>query len=106
MKIKSVIVLGLGKVGSLVGTLLHKTGFEVTGVSIHAKDDLPFPVITTDMAQIKRFTGKFRKFDAMISCLPYKYNLEVATAAHKHGVHLMGNGGVRFPGQLRHLPAP
>jgi len=30
-KIQSVFVLGLGKVGSLVGTLLHETGFEVTG---------------------------------------------------------------------------
>jgi len=39
-------------VGSLVGTLLYKTGFVVTGADIHAKDDLPFPVMTTDMANI------------------------------------------------------
>jgi saccharopine dehydrogenase-like NADP-dependent oxidoreductase len=87
MKIKSVIVLGLGKVGSLVGTLLQKTGFEVTGADIHAKDDLPFPVMTTDMANIKHFTIEYGKYDAVISCLPYKYNLDVATAAHKQGVH-------------------
>jgi len=87
MKIKSVIVLGLGKVGSLVGTLLHKTGFEVTGADIHTKDDLPFPVITTNMANMESFTDKFKNFDAMISCLPYKYNIDIATAAHKLGVH-------------------
>jgi hypothetical protein len=58
MKIKSDIVLGLGKVGSLVGTLLYKTGFEVIGADIHAKDQLPFPVVTTDMANMKRFTYK------------------------------------------------
>ena len=87
MKIKSVMVLGLGKVGSLVGTLLHKTGFDVTGADIHAKEALPFPVIITDMANKTRFTDALRKFDAVISCLPYKYNLGVATAAHRLGIH-------------------
>ena len=28
--IEKVLVIGMGKVGSLVGTLLHETGFQVT----------------------------------------------------------------------------
>lgn len=86
MKIKSIIVLGLGKVGSLVGTLLHKTGFAVTGADMQAKNGLPFPVMATDMADL-RFLDELKKFDAVISCLPYRYNLDMATAAHKLGIH-------------------
>ncbi|MBF0573823.1 MAG: saccharopine dehydrogenase NADP-binding domain-containing protein [Desulfamplus sp.] len=87
MKIKSVVVLGLGKVGTLVGTLLHKTGFEVTGADIYGKDNLPFPTIKTDMANVDSFSEQLKSFDAVISCLPYSYNINVATAAHKLGIH-------------------
>ncbi len=87
MKIRSVIVLGLGKVGSLVATLLDKTGFEVTGADIYAKEELSFPVITTDMANIESVTDILKNFDAVISCLPYSYNIAIATAAHKLGIH-------------------
>jgi saccharopine dehydrogenase-like NADP-dependent oxidoreductase len=87
MKIKSVVVLGLGKVGTLVGTLLHKTGFEVTGADIYEKENLPFPTIKTDMANTDNFSEQLKSFDAVISCLPYSYNINVATAAHKLGIH-------------------
>ena len=33
-KIKRIAVLGLGKVGTLAATLLHETGFEVTGFDV------------------------------------------------------------------------
>ncbi len=87
MKIESVIVLGLGKVGTLVGMLLHKTGFKVTGGDIHPKEGLPFPVITTDVVNMESLNKAIEPFDAVISCLPYAYNLDVATVAHKSGVH-------------------
>ena len=32
-----IAVLGLGKVGTLVATLLHESGFEVTGIDTAAK---------------------------------------------------------------------
>jgi UDP-N-acetyl-D-mannosaminuronate dehydrogenase len=34
-KLHSILVLGLGKVGTLVGLLLNKTGFKVTGADLN-----------------------------------------------------------------------
>ncbi|MBF0210184.1 MAG: saccharopine dehydrogenase NADP-binding domain-containing protein [Desulfamplus sp.] len=87
MKIKSILVLGLGKVGTLVGTLLNKTGFEVTGADLYPKDNLPFTSITSDMTNTEGLEEKLKDFDAVISCLPYNYNVDVATSAHKLGIH-------------------
>ncbi|MBF0302590.1 MAG: saccharopine dehydrogenase NADP-binding domain-containing protein [Desulfamplus sp.] len=87
MKIKSVIVLGLGKVGSLVATLLHKTGFEVTGADRYAKDNLPFPAITIDMADTESLSDAIKNFDAVMSCLPYSYNIDLAKIAHTLAIH-------------------
>ena len=41
--INKVLVVGLGKVGSLVGTLLKRSGFEVSGADARAVENLPFP---------------------------------------------------------------
>lgn len=84
---KNVAVIGLGKVGSLVGTLLSDL-FTVTGFDRQKPaTDVPFSVETgsvTDAAQLKTFlTGK----DAVVSCLPYNLNLPVAQAAHALGIH-------------------
>jgi phosphoglycerate dehydrogenase-like enzyme len=42
MALKSVLVLGMGKVGTLVGVLLNKTGFRVVGIARSEKTDHPF----------------------------------------------------------------
>ncbi len=41
-KISSVLVIGLGRVGLLVGTLLHQQGYRVTGLDRQATKDYPF----------------------------------------------------------------
>lgn len=87
MKIKSIIVLGLGKVGKLVAALLNKTGFKVTGADIDKKSSFSFPMVTTDLSNLDNLSEQLKEFDAVISCLPYAYNLNVATAAHKLGIH-------------------
>ena len=85
--IKSVLVLGLGKVGSLVATLLHETGFHVTGVDFQEREDLPFSTKKMDLSQSGRIKDKLKGFEAVVSCLPYHCNLGVASAAYELGIH-------------------
>jgi saccharopine dehydrogenase-like NADP-dependent oxidoreductase len=47
--INSILVLGLGKVGSLVATLLHETGFTVTGADMNEPVGMPFPIEKLDL---------------------------------------------------------
>ena len=87
-KIKRVAVLGLGRVGALAATLLHEAGFDVTGFDLQAShDDAPFPVVRKPVGSGEAAHAMLEGFDAVLSCLPYKLNLEVATAAHGLGLH-------------------
>lgn len=43
-KIHSILVFGLGKVGSLKASMLHETGFEVTGIDVQIHEDFSFAV--------------------------------------------------------------
>ncbi len=86
-KIKSVLVLGLGKVGSLVATLLQETGFEVIGADHHEEVNLPFSTEKLHVSQPGDLKQRLKKFDAVVSCLPYHFNLGVASAAHELGIH-------------------
>ncbi|MBM4334146.1 MAG: L-lysine dehydrogenase [Deltaproteobacteria bacterium] len=86
-KIKSVLVLGLGKVGSLIATLLHETGFKVTGADLHEQAGLPFPTEKLDLSRPVGIKEKLPGFDAVVSALPYSLNLGVATTAHEAGIH-------------------
>ncbi|MFT4022760.1 MAG: saccharopine dehydrogenase C-terminal domain-containing protein [Flavihumibacter sp.] len=84
---KNIAVIGLGKVGSLVGTLLNDL-FSVTGFDKQKPaDTMPFP-IETGSIQDRDVLEKFlSRQDAVVSCLPYNLNLPVAQAAHKLGIH-------------------
>ncbi len=83
---KSVLVVGLGKVGSLVGTLLSKS-FRVVGLDkAEPAHKLPFDTVmneVSDEALEKHMAGH----DAVVSCLPYNLNLPVARMAYKLGLH-------------------
>ena len=73
---KDILVLGMGKVGSLVGTLLSKK-FNVIGVDQkkpHYNYKLPFKVIPEDVGNLKKMKSIFEKHDAVVSALPFFLN--------------------------------
>ncbi len=85
--IEAIAVIGLGKVGSLVASLLNESGFDVTGADLRQPPPGPFPVEVidvTDPGQLGRLLGRCQ---AVVSCLPYHLNVAIASAAHDAGVH-------------------
>ncbi len=85
---KTIAVLGLGKVGSLAARLLDEAGFDVTGVDqspVPAR--FPFQTRAFDLASADDLPGLLADFDAVLSCLPYHLNTNVARAAHGAGLH-------------------
>lgn len=85
---KKIAVLGLGKVGSLAAVLLDEAGFSVIGHDIAAKqNEFSFPVKGTNLADKSALADEFSQVDAVLSCLPYHLNINVAQAAHDAGIH-------------------
>jgi saccharopine dehydrogenase-like NADP-dependent oxidoreductase len=84
---KKIAVLGLGKVGTLAAELLHGSGFEVTGIDITDRGDLPFPVKALDLSKTSDVEATFAKQDAVLSCLPFHLNIPLADIAHRTGIH-------------------
>jgi saccharopine dehydrogenase-like NADP-dependent oxidoreductase len=85
--ISSILVLGLGKVGYLVAQLLHLTGFTVTGADRVTPEAAPFATTTLDVTGLDAIRQALKTHDAVISCLPYHFNLAVATIAHQEQIH-------------------
>ena len=87
MDLKTVAVLGLGRVGTLVARLLEQSGFEVTGFDMREPvDPLPFVVNTVDLAADAGIQPAVAN-DALVSCLPCHLNKRVAAMAHASGKH-------------------
>ncbi|MDX2451238.1 saccharopine dehydrogenase family protein [Desulfosarcina sp.] len=87
MPLQSILVLGLGKVGTLVGVLLEKTGFQVVGAARSEKTGLSFETKKIDMADISQVVDLMKAHDAVVSCLHYPFNLDVAKQACLHKIH-------------------
>ena len=69
---KNVAVVGLGKVGSLVGTLLSDR-FVVSGFDQNKPaTDVPFEVTLGSIKDISQLETFLATQDAVVSCLPYK----------------------------------
>ncbi len=85
MTFSKIAVLGLGKVGTLAASLLRDSGFEVTGFDAKARPALPFPTQAVDLASPAAVAAALTPFQAVLSCLPYHLNTEVAKAAHRAG---------------------
>ena len=86
-KIESVCVIGLGKVGLLVATLLHENGFHVLGLDRQGTKGWPFAAKKGDVTDGRVLRAAIRGHDAVVTCLPYHLNLAVARVAHKLGRH-------------------
>lgn len=85
--VNRVLVCGLGKVGSLVGRLLGD-GFTVTGLDRQPPAADPgFPVVIADVTDDRLMRSRLEAADAVVSCMPYQFNLPIARLAHAHGVH-------------------
>lgn len=88
MALNKIAVLGLGKVGTLAAKLLHQNGFTVAAFdSRKPQDTLPFATQTVDLATDAGIHSVTHGFDAVLSCLPYRLNARIATAAHASGIH-------------------
>lgn len=84
---KKVAVIGLGKVGSLVATLLSDL-FTVTGVDQKKPSrDLPVELALGSVTDEFFMEQVLIQQDAVVSCLPYNLNLSIARIAHKCGIH-------------------
>ena len=60
MSFSKVMVLGMGKVGSLVGTLLKHSEFEVLGVDAVERVGLPFETCVLDLRDGAPFAQAIR----------------------------------------------
>jgi saccharopine dehydrogenase-like NADP-dependent oxidoreductase len=84
---QNILVIGMGKVGSLVGTLLSKR-FTVKGLDKNnPATELPFEVIKGDVSDRVLLEKLIPQFDAVVSCMPYNLNLTIAQIAYQEGKH-------------------
>lgn len=85
---KNISILGLGKIGRLAAQLLHDAGFTVTGYDMNAATlSEPFatrPFNANDPTDIK---SALKDADAMLSCLPFHLNIQIAEIAYELGIH-------------------
>ena len=86
-RIDSVVVIGLGRVGSLVAILLHETGIVVHGVDRSAPVGLDVPTSRIDIEDPAALMKMLETTDAVIACLPYHLAIVVAKAAHVQGIY-------------------
>jgi saccharopine dehydrogenase (NAD+, L-lysine-forming) len=80
-------VLGLGRVGRLAAELLTDAGFDVTGFDARPIVDAPFPVHAVDLGDAQALSAALAGREAVLSCLPYAFNKDAASAAHALGLH-------------------
>ena len=88
MAFERVAVLGLGKVGMLAATFLHEAGFQITAIDVREpKHSGLFPVRKCDLADRAVLTAELGNVQAVLSCLPYHLNRQIAQVAHEVGIH-------------------
>ena len=86
-KIRSVLVIGLGKVGTLVAHLLNEQGYRVTGLDKGAQPGLPCPSVVGNVENIEVVETHLKNHQAVVTCLPWHLNLSIARIAHRAGCH-------------------
>ena len=84
---KRIAVVGLGKVGSLVASLLHFDDVECIGFDQSISGEHPFETQSVDVTDSAALEQALVGFDAVVCCLPYFLNTAVAKVAMKNQVH-------------------
>lgn len=88
MSFSKIAVLGLGKIGTLAARLLHASGFEVTGIDARPLSGASLhPFVQAELGAADVIAKLLRNFQAVLSCLPYALNHQVAVVAHELGLH-------------------
>ncbi|MBI3962865.1 MAG: saccharopine dehydrogenase NADP-binding domain-containing protein [Deinococcus sp.] len=89
MTIRTPLVVGMGRVGSLIALLLSDLGMQVAGVDMHRGPSIPDNVEFThaDVTDPHTLARLCQGRDAVIACLPYPLILGVAQVAHAAGLH-------------------
>ena len=87
-RIGSIAVLGLGKVGLLAARLLDEAAIDVRALDLQpARSDEPFRIVVADVTDVSTLERELGAVDAVLSCLPYRFNRDVADVAHRLGLH-------------------
>jgi len=85
---QNIAVLGLGKVGGLAARLLQDSGLSVLGIDRAATAvGSSFRVEAIDVRDPAALAEALAGQDAVLSCLPYALNRDVAQIAHDRGLH-------------------
>ena len=87
INVNKILLLGLGKVGTLAGILLKKAGFSVTGIDSTIRQGLPFPTVHDQLSTPNHLLSLLQQHDAIVSCLPFHLNSKIAPLAHKANRH-------------------
>ena len=68
--------------------LLHEGGFQVVGLDARGQSGpAAFACRAVDLASNDGIGGALDSCDAVLSCLPYRLNRDLAAAAHRLGIH-------------------
>jgi saccharopine dehydrogenase-like NADP-dependent oxidoreductase len=88
MPIGTIAVCGLGRVGHVAARLLHETGFQVLGLDVRAPPSVPpYRCRALDLDVLDGIGDALASCDAVLSCLPYRLNRQLALVAHERGIH-------------------
>ena len=87
MTFTKIAVLGLGNVGHLAAELLQQACCEVTGFDERPVASASFEAKRFDAQDDSVLRRELGSAEAVLSCLPYHLNREVARTAHDLGIH-------------------
>jgi saccharopine dehydrogenase (NAD+, L-lysine-forming) len=86
-RLERISVLGAGNVGTLVAVLLDRAGFTVKAFDHKEPEDTLVPVRVADLSNPAVVSDVLEGQQAVVSCLPYYLNKEVARCAFDLGIH-------------------
>jgi saccharopine dehydrogenase (NAD+, L-lysine-forming) len=87
MTFSKIAVLGLGKVGRLAAEFLAEADFSVTGIDSREVRPTDFSLVKADLCDPEALRDALNGQEAVVSCLPYALNKDVASLAHALGIH-------------------